>query len=147
MSGILALVVLIVIAAALFVRFAPSDPDRWHLDPAGEADPGAAGLRLVGRDAPRFPGHPDDVLATLIEIARAAPRTRLLEGGVDEGMVTFVTRSAVWGFPDFTTVKATDEGTVTKLALLARSRFGRKDFGVNSERVEAWLHELDAALR
>ncbi len=51
-----------------------------------------------------------------------------------------VTRSAVWGFPDYTTVEQRDG----KLMIYARSRFGSSDLGVNGKRVAGWLDALKA---
>ena len=147
MWSLLLVLVLLVIAALVWVRVAPHDVDRWHVDPAEEEDPGARGVRMVGRDAPRFPGHPDDVLATFTEIVTANPRARVLDGDVDEGMITFVIRTRRLAFPDYLTVKATDEGNETKLSLLARSRFGGNDFDLNRQRLEYLLGELDRSLR
>lgn len=76
-----------------------------------------------------------DGLARLDKVARATARTRVLAGSVEEGMVTYITRSAVIGFPDYTTVR--QEGDT--LTLFARLRFGRSDFGVNAKRADAWL--------
>jgi hypothetical protein len=59
-------------------------------------------------------------------------------------MITWVTRSAVLGFPDYTTAAARAEGSATALALHARLRFGRGDFGVNAARLRHWLGKLTA---
>lgn len=141
------LFVAIIAVALIWVRVAPHDPDRWHVDPYEGEDPGNAGLRLVGRDAPRFPGHPNDVLMTFSEIVTANPRAKILDGGTDEGMITFVIRTRRLAFPDYLTVKATDEGNETKLSILSRSRFSHNDFDLNRERLEYFLGELDRALR
>jgi hypothetical protein len=45
-------------------------------------------------------------LARLDEIALATPRTTRLAGSPDEGRITWITRSALWGFPDYTTAQA-----------------------------------------
>ena len=57
-----------------------------------------------------------------------------------EVMITYVTRSRLIGFPDYTTVEAKD-GMVT---VFARLRFGRSDLGVNRRRVEGWIKALGA---
>ena len=58
----------------------------------------------------------------------------------DDGQVTYVTRSKWMGFPDYTTVRNSEE----VLELWARSRFGQSDLGVNRARVEDWLQRLEA---
>ncbi len=117
---------------AAYVRLAPSDSARWHVVREITADRDLEGgvLRRVETGA--------DGLARLDKVARAWPRTRILAGSVDEGMITYVTRSAVLGFPDYTTVRQVDGW----LEVNARLRFGRSDFGVNRARIEAWLAQI-----
>jgi uncharacterized protein (DUF1499 family) len=139
------IVILILFAAGLLlIRFAPIDRDRWHVDPADAENPERSGVRFIGREAPRFPGDPDTVLTVFDEIAMSEPRTRLLEGDIDEGMLTYVSRSRVFGFADFITVKAVSEGEQTKLSVISRARVGSRgyDWGVNAERLDLWLQDM-----
>jgi hypothetical protein len=126
--GLLALMVA-VLALLAWVRLAPDDAARWHGLPGTVTDRDMEGgvMRVVPGD-----------LADLDRIIRAEPRTHVLAGSVGEGMITYVTRSRVFGFPDYTTV-AQRGG---KLALHARLRYGRSDMGVNKARVERWLDAL-----
>jgi hypothetical protein len=125
---------------AALVRLAPSDPARWHVAPLAdgpwdEVKPatGAATLRLsLGR------GAPADLLARLDAVAMATPRTLRLAGSVAEGRITWITRSALWGFPDYTTAEAREDG----LYIHARLRFGSDDMGVNAARLRDWLSRL-----
>ena len=71
-------------------------------------------------------------------IALATPRTLVLEGSVEDGMITYITRTRVFGFPDYTTVTQKDK----TLKFHARLRFGMKDMGVNAARGDAWIAEL-----
>lgn len=140
------LVIILILGAAGFfwIRLAPIDRDQWHVDPAETDDPEKSGTRLIGRQAPRYPADPDTVLAAFSDIALAEPRTRVLEGDADEGMITFVSRSRVFGFADFITVKAVSEGAVTKLSVASRARLGPKayDWGVNTARLDRWLQDM-----
>lgn len=115
-----------------YVRLAPSDPARWHVLPKGVEEGTGAGYALR-----RIAGGPD-TLSALDEIARNTPRTRRLAGSVEEGMITYVTRSALMGFPDYTTLALDGEDIV----IYARLRFGQSDLGVNAARLEAWLNGL-----
>ena len=130
------LVLRIVIAAAvllaLYVRFAPSDAGRFHVSGAVQSDADLEGgvKRII----------PGVTLAELDQIAQQTPRTKVLAGSVYDGMITYVTRSRLIGFPDYTTVEAKD-GMVT---VFARLRFGRSDLGVNRRRVEGWIKALGA---
>ncbi len=94
---------------------------------------GAASLRL-----PAGTGAPADLLARLDAVALATPRTRRLAGSVEEGRITWETRSALWGFPDYTTAEVREDG----LYLQARLRFGREDMGVNAARLRDWQERL-----
>ena len=71
-------------------------------------------------------------LARVDAAAMALPRTVRLAGSVDQGRITYRTRSKVIGFPDFTTVEYKDG----QLKMFARLRFGRSDFGVNAARLK-----------
>lgn len=128
MWGAVALLVLF----AAYVRLAPSDPERWHAMPQNVSDKNfASGAIRVVEAGP-------DGLNRLDTVARAWPRTRVLAGSVGDGMITYVTRTRLWGFPDYTTVRQVGD----RLELYARSRFGKGDHGVNRARLEAWLEKL-----
>jgi hypothetical protein len=133
------------VAVAAYVRLAPSDPARWHVAPVAEGSwdtavvtgPKSASLRLaVGRKIGI--GNPVDMLARLDEVALATPRTMRLAGSVAEGRITWVTRSWLWGFPDYTTAEARADG----LYIEARSRFGVSDLRVNVFRLQHWMNQL-----
>lgn len=142
------LVLLIAVLCVLgWIRFAPTDVDAWHIDPAEVSDPEGRGHRLIGREAPRFPGHPDDVLQAFFDIAGQSARVRLLDGDVDEGMITLVARTKWMGYRDYITAKAVAEGGETKLSVVSRARYGiGSDWGVNRDRLEGWLAELEQVL-
>lgn len=126
----LVLIVAGVAGAMAYVRFAPHDVARWHQMPAAvtNRDFKAGAMRIVGGDG----------LQRLNEIILATPRTRVLAGSVEAGMITYVTRSAVFGFPDYTTIRLAG----TQIEIIGRLRFGRSDFGVNAARIDRWLGAL-----
>lgn len=148
-----ALAVLAVLGAGLmlYIRLAPSDPARWHVDPFEAPRPEGNGWLVRpegGNAAPgAVAGSPQEVLARLDAIARAWPRTRVLAGSVAAGRITYVTRSRLMGFPDYTSVAARPGPGGTALAIYARQRFGARDLGVNRARVEAWLAALGRGSR
>jgi uncharacterized protein (DUF1499 family) len=127
--------VILVIAGMAWIRFAPSDPAVWNVDPKVTADQDlATGLRR------RIEGGAE-VMTRLHAIILETPRTEVLAGSIDEGRVTYVTRSQWMGFPDYATLQI--DGDV--LELWSRLRFGQSDLGVNKARVEDWLQRLGAA--
>ena len=125
-------VVGLVIALGAYIRLAPSDPADWHIAPQAETNQDLQGgvLRVVETGP--------EGLAALDAIARNAPRTSVLAGSVSEGRITYITRTKIIGFPDYTT--AQQDGDV--LRIHGRLRFGRKDFGVNKARVDGWLAHM-----
>lgn len=131
MRLILVLLIVVGVAGALiYVRFAPHDVAKWHQMPGAisNQDFSAGAMRIVAVDG----------LERLNEIILATPRTRVLAGSVEQGMITYVTRSAVFGFPDYTTIRAVGP----QIEILGRLRFGRSDFGVNAARIDRWLGAL-----
>ncbi|MDU8910495.1 DUF1499 domain-containing protein [Aestuariicoccus sp. MJ-SS9] len=129
------IIVVAIVAGLAWIRFAPSDPADWHVDPKVTADQDlAVGVR-------RRIGLGADTFETLHQIILETPRTEVLAGGPEEGRATYVTRSLWLGFPDYTTVQQADD----HLELYARLRFGQSDLGVNKARVEGWLTALRQA--
>ena len=149
MNKIMTLAVLILMVAAgamAFIRLAPTNPSLWHvaLDPrpldmtTPSPDkvtplPNGAYVDLIAS-----PDQTQALLAKLDGIALAIPRTIRLAGSAETGRITWQTRSAFWGFPDYTTAESTPEG----VTLYARQRFGKGDWGVNAARLTAWISKL-----
>lgn len=123
---------LVLVGLALYIRFAPAQVERWHRIPeAAEAGvPTVGTIRVVKAGAGDF--------RRLHGIITETRRTRIFAGAVADGMVTYVTRSLIFGFPDYTTVRQ-DEGSIV---IYGRQRFGRSDFGVNAARIEGWLERF-----
>ncbi len=122
----------VLVLGLAYIRLAPVSPDRWHNEVITERDVGdfpATGRFHAVRNVD------GDVFERIVQVGQSWPRTELIAGSLDEGRVTFQTRTRLIGFPDFTTLHY-DGG---RLSLYARLRFGRDDFGVNKARVLAWL--------
>jgi len=135
--NILLIIVLLVVGLLAYIRLAPHDNARWHRG-APEASLGETTLdggyiwrADVGADGPAK-------LAKLDQIIRNEPRTELLTGSVQDGQLTYVTRSKVMGFPDYATVTLEDG----VLEIYSRLRFGKSDMGVNAKRVKGWVAQL-----
>jgi len=137
------MLLMIVISGLIYIRVAPHDATAQHLIPPIGAEPEAPDI-MAGSAvyAQVFKTPPTDILTRLNDIALATPRTRILAGSVEEGMITYVTRSRVFGFPDYTTVQVVAEAQGSRATLFGRLRFGKSDFGVNSQRISAWLQAL-----
>ena len=136
----------LLLTAAAWVRLAPVDPARWNVDVATDApalcaegiETGAASARAACLSSEPAVA----LLARLDATAIATPRTHRIAGTPDEGRITWETRSLLIGFPDYTTAQVTPTEAGTRLDILARSRFGAGDGGVNAARLEAWLLAL-----
>lgn len=145
---IVLVLILAVVAATAWVRLAPSDPDRWHVDPTAASDPGAGGALI----APGDPGNPwrdvtPDALMTAAEDAiLQEPRVTRLAGAPDAGRATYVARSRLMRFPDYITVQAVTGAEGTGLWIYSRLRFGGSDTGVNAARSQRVLERVEATL-
>lgn len=118
-------IIIAVVAAQAYVRLAPTDASRWHqpITATEDADMAKSAIRVLETSPETF----GQVHAAFL----ALPRTSVLAGTLEEGRLTYVTRSALWGFPDYTTVQYGDG----VLKLFGRARFGGSDLGVNAARL------------
>lgn len=131
------ILLILVVGLVAYVRLAPSDPPQWH-QRSGVTALGEKKFKsgYIWREA--VEGDGSERLAAFDALAQATPFTTVLAGSVEQGQVTYVTRSKWIGFPDYTTIGIAD-GT---LEIHARLRFGRSDLGVNAKRVKNWLAAL-----
>ena len=151
MTKLMTLAVLILIFAAgamAFIRLAPTHPSVWHVPldprPLDIATPSPDQVTVFANgayvDLTAALDQTQALLAKLDGIALATPRTLRIAGSAETGRITWQTRSAFWGFPDYTTAESTPDG----VTLYARQRFGAGDWGVNAARLTAWISALNA---
>ncbi len=142
-GGILVVAALALVSAGAYVRLAPEDPARWHVPPVmPEAGTGVWPVEggvyaAVDLDLPA-----GEALARFDRVAQQTARTKRIAGRPETGMATYRTRSALWGFPDYTTVLAVPQEGTSRLLIHARQRYGRSDLGVNAARVRSWIEAL-----
>jgi uncharacterized protein (DUF1499 family) len=144
-------VIMVVCAVALafvgYVRLAPSDPNVWHQRayPSG-MDEKVSAKGYIWRQ--KVVGDGTDQLRKLDQIIMETNRTTQLAGSIEDKQITYVTRSSVIGFPDYTTIGIyeglIEDGDHRYLEVNARLRFGSLDFGVNAKRVKGWLSQFQA---
>jgi len=135
---LLILFVLLLVVGWVYVRFAPADNATWHVDPVTAKSPGKGGYRITLSTLET----PKNILKEIGKIASDTPRMKILTGSIDAGRITYVARSAVFGFPDYVTVQATADDTGSTVTILGRLRFGRSDFQVNRSRINTWIERL-----
>lgn len=148
MSLALAFGIIVALGLTAIIRLAPVNLSDWH-QPLSAASPASADCpasvqvaRGSASAACLFADTPQALLTRLNTAALATPRTTVVAGSPAEGLVTWETRSAIWGFPDYTTAQATLTAQGTRLDLHARLRFGGYDFGINAARLTVWLARL-----
>jgi uncharacterized protein (DUF1499 family) len=133
----LAALALAAIGLALWVRLAPLQGEGWHVDPATAPDPTTPNFARLDLTLPM----PPEAAAERLRAVAAESGAVLVAG---EGLhLTFVTRSRLMGYPDYTSVTLTEAEGGTRLQALARSRFGNSDMGVNRARMNAWRAALE----
>jgi uncharacterized protein (DUF1499 family) len=122
------------VALIVYVRLSPNSAEKWHVAPEVDRDKSYSNgvLRRV-ENAP-------DGLGKLHEVIGKDASTQVLAGDVASGMVTYLSRTKLMGYPDFTTIKQDGD----TLLIHGRSRFGKRDFGVNAKRVDGWIAALTA---
>jgi hypothetical protein len=123
-------------ALALYIRFAPNDPARWHVDPVAVPDPTQP---MFARADRVLPDPPEVVAVRLAQVAAADGADVLAGGGLH---TTWVSRTRLMRYPDFTSVRLEPAEGGTRLVAFARSRFGGNDWGVNRARLDRWLAAL-----
>ncbi|WP_341861122.1 DUF1499 domain-containing protein [Gymnodinialimonas sp. 57CJ19] len=136
---IIAALVVLTIAAAVFVRLAPIDVARWHVDPETVTPPTTPNFSLIAGGGATSIDAPALAVAGRLQDIAEAEGARVLAGSLGEGFVTYVVRSRVMGYPDFISIRLVPEGDTTRMHIFSRSRYGYSDLGVNTVRVHRWL--------
>lgn len=137
---LLSAVVIGALLLAGYVRLAPSHTAQWHIALSPRpAVLGAPSDQVIALEGGAYIDIKGGSLAALDAIVMATARTQRLSGSLEEGRITWITRSRVWGFPDYTTAEITPDG----LTIYARLRFGRSDLGVNAARLRGWAARLN----
>ncbi|MFK7916591.1 MAG: DUF1499 domain-containing protein [Ilumatobacter sp.] len=154
-------VVIAVLVAGLSVmtRRAEVKPSEWHIDPTTAPPTGnpnwyrvtpdsAPADRDAERDgsAPIFTADVAALAAAFDAVALADARVEVIAGSAADGFVTYMQRSALFGFPDFISVKFVEVSNGSSLAIFSRARDGKSDLDVNNKRVTRWLDATAARL-
>lgn len=137
------LLIVLALGGLAWVRLAPSDPARWHVNPLTARETNGANSARIAPGEIVTSEDPASLARRIDAAMLAMPRVTRLAGDPAGGFVTYVARSRVFGFPDYVTVRtiAADRGAT--FAALSRSRFGRSDMGVNAARLAALRKALE----
>lgn len=138
---LIAVAVLVLGAFAIWLRMAPVSVDAYHRV-AGVAHEAGDWPDAGGFEAVRQVPAPQAALAELARVAAASPGTVLLEGSVTEGLLTYVTRTPIWGAPDVTNLWI--EGD--RVHLRGHATYVALGMGDETERAQARVRDwLDRA--
>ena len=98
-------------------------------------------------DSPVFGVSVEQLRGRWREVVAVRPRVVLLAEDEDGQQFDYVQRSARFRFPDIITVRFISvSSSQSTLAIYSRSIYGKSDFGVNRERIDAWLKTLREGL-
>ncbi len=117
------------------------NPNQFLMCPTGfcNADPHA--------ESPVFDVSVERLRERWREVVTFRPNVKLLAEDKEGQQSDYVQRSARFRFPDIITVRFISvSSSQSMLAIYSRSVYGKSDFGVNRERIDAWLKTLREGL-
>lgn len=85
-------------------------------------------------------GTPEETRERLLAVLRAWPRTEIVRN--EPGAITAVCRSRIFRFADDVDFRFDDQARL--IHFRSASRLGRRDFGVNRERMEGIRRQYEA---
>ena len=143
-------VFLILIIVLCYIRFARPNESNWHVDPELVSRNDLRNSFLINSKSSNFFHYAVPVkelyqeLYTIFE----EDRCQRVFGDIEDGLITFVCRSRLFGFPDYVSIRFREPETgVSTLSVFSRSRFGIYDFGKNKKRVNNWLQQLKSNIQ
>ena len=149
MTGLVVVVVGMLAVAQLGMRFGIShDPVELHVDPIEVVAPDKNNFDLlVPPYSPEFDASASELEDAVAIVMSSLARTDQVASSESPPLSTWVTTSAVWAFPDYTSIRIIPvDDEISTIAIFARSRFGLNDLGVNADRNEAIVAALQAEL-
>jgi len=93
--------------------------------------------------SPTFDLSVEELRERWMTMIASQPRVETRKADDEAMQYEFIQRTKFMRFPDIITVRFIPlEERCSTLAVYSRSRYGRRDFGVNKHRVRAWLEAL-----
>ena len=121
---------------ALWVRMAPTDVMRWHVDPGTAQAPSSPNFARLEQTTSLAPAQAAAAIA-----AQATDEGAAQIAG-DAMFGTWIARTRVMGYPDYVSIRLTPGDAGTQVTAISRSRFGHSDMGVNAARLRRWVSRL-----
>jgi hypothetical protein len=143
-------VFLILIIVLCYIRFAKPNESNWHVDPELVSRNDLRNSFLFNSKSSNFFHYAVPVKELYLELDTIfeEDKCQRVFGDIDDGLITFVCRSRLFGFPDYVSISFREPETgVSTLSVFSRSRFGIYDFGKNKKRVTKWLQQLKANIQ
>ena len=124
------------------INFETLDPgartNRYLVCPAGYC-----AAATPDRISPVFEETAADLQGRWMAMIERQPRITPGPGNAAARQYDFIQRSRFLAFPDTVTIRFITLGAArSTMAIYSRSHYGSSDFGVNRDRIEAWLAEL-----
>lgn len=115
-------------------------PNQYLVAPEGLCE-----IAKPHRSSPVYKVSAEKLQQAWEEMIAGQQRTALQKSDAGEMTFEYVQRSKLMRFPDYITVQFIDlpDQSSSTLAIYSRSRYGYRDFGVNRNRIENWLHLLE----
>ena len=130
----------------LWIRLAPSPVSKFHEDPSlvesrglGQNSYLVSSSDLSDQE-PVKSGLPAIEVATIIDSFLLSELNAKLLSAQD--FETYIVRSKWFGFPDYISLKVSENGTGALVEIYSRSWFGIRDFGVNKDHVQKILDQI-----
>lgn len=149
MLKLVIIAVCLVIAALSFFRLYPVDTKAMNVDPFGVQPPNKPNYYITSLEEGTFDIPAEELVEKLRTVLAKTARTNRISRNYypadsDEFYgATFVTRTRLMGYPDYTSIKVVKTSpTTSQMMMFGRARFGYSDLGVNKQRILGWLAAL-----
>ena len=143
---VILVVILCIISVLAYIRFAPNNPKKWHVNPSSAETTGKPNeFRLANDSALIYDISALELSKLVGEFIESQEHGKILAQSTDKTHTTYIQRSKLIGYPDYISVEITAKGNnQSKIEILSRSRFGYSDLGVNKKRINNLIAAIDA---
>lgn len=146
---VLLICLLICLLLFAYIRLSKVEQSIWHLDPDNITNINTNNsflLNYANKGTETFNLEVNTLFNNLNKIILNDNCEKVF-GDINLGLITYVCRSKVFGFPDYVSINFKNlDINKSSLSIFSRSRFGRYDFGKNKQRIQKWLTELKKSL-
>tara|TARA_B110000305_G_C19214571_1_gene527563 strand:+ start:100 stop:546 length:447 start_codon:yes stop_codon:yes gene_type:complete len=142
---VLLICLLICLLLFAYIRLSKVEQSIWHLDPDSITNININNsflLNYANKGTKTF-NLEVNALFNILNNIIINDNCEKVFGDISSGLITYVCRSKMFGFPDYASINFKNLGiNKSSLSIFSRSRFGRYDFGKNKQRIQKWLTEL-----